>query len=127
MQPPPLRARLLAIILREALGQRHQKLGQGSRPGMGAGDVVENPGLAFLLQRERKDLAHLREERECALSSDGANLDVGSGALRDGRGEEWEEGLDRGAAEGGRISTEEGGGEGCFRDGEFGCRHVDLN
>ena len=47
-----------------------------------------------------------------------ANLDVGTRALRDGRGEEREEGFDGRAGEGGRVSAEEGGGEGCFGDGE---------
>lgn len=47
----------------------------------------------------------------CFLASDGADLDVGARALGEGVGEQREEGVDYGTAQGGWVGAEERGGE----------------
>lgn len=62
---------------------------------------------------------------ERCVAGDEANLDVGARALREGRAEQREEGLDGGAGERGWVGAEEGGREGSFGDGEV-LRHGSM-
>lgn len=57
------------------------------------------------------------------MSSDGANLDVGAGALGEGGGDEWEEGVDSWATERGRVGAEQRRGESGLCDGQLRSRH----
>lgn len=90
--------------------------------------MVDDPGLAFLRNAKEFSAFCGGSHRETASwktrKGDVANLDVGTRALSDGAGDEREEDLDGGAAQGGWISAEERRGEGGFCYCQFWRRHL---